>query len=86
MRENFDYVTMDTYSSDMADHTRHAVGIIEVLKRRSEDAEKLIAQLVLAAGGKIKIHDQDLYSPSAIELTTYRNMADMSFILEAQRK
>jgi hypothetical protein len=86
MRENFDYVTMLTYSADMAEHTQRAVEIIESLKRRTETAEKLVARLVLAAGGEIEIYDLDLQSLNPIELTIHRNESDMSFIWKAERK
>jgi len=85
MRENFDYVTMDTYSADMAESTQRALSVIESLKRRTEAAENLVAMLVLAAGGKIEIHDYDLYDQKPIHLETWRNAADMSFIWEASR-
>ncbi len=86
MRENFDYVTMENYSADMAENTQRAIGIIAGLKRRAEDAERLIAHLVLAAGGKIEIHDQQLYSLEQVDLTVWRNDADMSRVWQATRK
>lgn len=85
MRENFDYVTFANYESDMKESSDQAVRAINFVKDRAERAEKMLALVVLAAGGEVKIFDQDLTSLRKIELTTWRDDADMSYRLTVSR-
>jgi hypothetical protein len=85
MRENFDYVTMDNYAKDMAESASHAAGIIHELKNRKRDAERLLIAAVLAAGGKITVHNRDLDAAPTGHFRIERNVADNTLILTAAR-
>lgn len=59
-REHFDYVTMATYTADMAEASSHAAGIISKLKRENDQLEMMIWLLIRAAGGKIELYEGDI--------------------------
>ena len=59
-RENFDYVTMATYTVDMAEAGENAAGIISKLTRENAQLEMMIWLLVRAAGGRIEIYEGDI--------------------------
>src|SRR5262245_21619009 len=74
MREDWDYVTMENYSADMAEHTARASGIIAELRRRAETAERALAEVVLAAGGEVTVPDEYLYDRERrVTLEVWRN-------------
>jgi hypothetical protein len=60
MRENWDYVTMDTYSADMAELSRTAAGVTEVLARENSALKALVWELVRQAGGRVMVPDHAL--------------------------
>ena len=64
MRENHDYVTMDTYSADMAELSGTASGVIKDLRRQTDEAKRLVAMLIIAAGGKINLPQEWAYDPT----------------------
>ena len=79
MRENYDYVTMTTYSADMAESTERTVIAISKLRKRVAQAERALAEIVLAAGGAVNVSERNLHDRDRkIELTIWRNDADMS--------
>jgi hypothetical protein len=54
-RENFDFVSMENYSADMADLSNVAGNAIAKLRRDKDEMLKVIAALVEASGGKIAV-------------------------------
>lgn len=85
MRENWDYVTMDTYAANMAAHTRHAVGAIEHWRKRAEQAERALSEVVLAAGGKVRVWDGLLKDPRRkIDITMWFSPADSTVVFAAE--
>ena len=85
MRENFDYVTMDTYAADMAESSSHAAGIIDMMKEKQRNAERGLIAAVLAAGGRIVLGPRDLMDADGAILRIERNDADDTTILTACR-
>lgn len=85
MRENFDYVRMETYQSDMAESASHAAGIIAHMKRGRHDVERALIAAVLASGGKITVRNGDLLDAERTVLRMERNEADDTIILTTQR-
>lgn len=84
VRENFDFVTMDTHAADMRESSEQAAHIIGELRVRADRAERLIAELVLAAGGKISVSPYFLHDPKRkVELTQWRNVADETIVFTA---
>lgn len=86
MRENWDYVSMDTYSADMAELAGTASNALTYLQRENLDLKRLIWHLVHAAGGTLSVCERDLarHEDSHHELTQWRNDADMSLTFEAK--
>lgn len=84
MRENFDYVTMDNYSADMAELSQTAVNAIEYLVKERDDLKRLVWSLVKAAGGKVEVYDDLLWRPRERKLTTWRSDANMSYVYLAE--
>lgn len=72
MRQNFDYVTMDDYASDMREQSELAAGIIDTQRREIRDLKTMFAAAVMAAGGKISIPQGYLIDISRIELTAWK--------------
>jgi hypothetical protein len=60
MRESWDFVTMDTYSADMAELSRTAAGVTETLARENRALKALVWELVRQAGGKVMVSDHAL--------------------------
>lgn len=84
MQENGDYVTMDTYSADMAENTKMAVSAIGYWRQRAEQAERMLAECVLAAGGRVRIVENNLHDPRRkVQLTNWINPSDRAIELEA---
>jgi hypothetical protein len=54
-RENFDFVSMETYAADMADLSRTAGDAVAKLRRDKDEMLKTIAALVEASGGSIAV-------------------------------
>lgn len=78
-------MTISDYQSDLKESTDRAVGVIAELRRRANGAERLLAEVVLAAGGRLKIHSQALCDPRRnVELTIWRNEADQTIEFTAK--
>lgn len=81
-RENFDFVSMDTYKADMDDLGQQGAGIIERLVREKKELERTIWLLVNAAGGRVNIYDGDVikYDPRhcklAVTIYEYDHMTE----------
>lgn len=86
MRENFDFVTMDTYSADMADLTSMAAAAINSTKSEVKSLQRLVWLLVQANGGSVKIQRHVLCAYSAeTALLTIEYMAhDMSTVVSTR--
>jgi hypothetical protein len=86
MRRDWDYVAMSDYQADMRESTETALAAIEYTSKRAERAEKILAELVLAAGGKIEIYRNYLGDPMRkIELEQSVNEADNTVVFRAWR-
>lgn len=85
MRRDFDFVTMADYSADMAESANHAVAAIEYVKQKEKDAKRALMAAVLSAGGKLAIHSGALIDAEFATLTIWRNAADDTIILKAER-
>lgn len=84
MRENFDFVTMNTYAQDVREASEHASGIIADLMRQIRDRDRAIWLMARAAGGELKFYPRD-YDPRG-ELIVERCDADMSMRVFAKSK
>lgn len=85
MQENYDYVTMDSYSTDMAELSGRAAAIIAGLKKRADEAERIACELIIAAGGKIAIPSHDLLDRQRrLTLTQWYDEANMKHIFVAE--
>lgn len=85
MRRDFDYVTMEDYSRDMAAHSSHAAGIIDELKRQKRDAERRMIAVVLAVGGAVSVSHADIMDADRALVRIERDDANDKFILTATR-
>lgn len=86
MRRDWDYVAFADYQSDMRESASTAAAAIEHLRRRAENAERALAEVVLAAGGKVSIVARDLHDPRrVIETEVWRNEADDTIEIRARR-
>ncbi len=84
MRENCDYVTMDTYTADMREATDRAVAI-EHWKRKALQAERALVAVVLGAGGKANFPFDYLLDHVPCDVTITRNEPDRSYTVKAKR-
>lgn len=86
VRENWDFVTFKNYSADMAEATQRSMAIIAGLRKRAEMAERLLAEVVLASGGSVKVREEHLHDPRRmVDLTTWINQADRTIEFTAKR-
>ncbi len=85
MRRDFDFVTMGDYRADMAESANHAVAAIEFVKQKEKDAKRALVAAVLSAGGRLTIHSGALIDAELATLTIWRNEADDTIILKAER-
>lgn len=84
MRENWDYVTMDAYSADMAELSGTAAAAIEKLTKENTDARRLIAMLVIAAGGKINLPQEWYFDPRRDITTIFEtNPVTQEYVIRA---
>lgn len=85
-RENFDYVTMDTYSGDMAELSGQAKAVIMSQLAEVKHLRRLVWMLVVASGGTVKIHRSTLadYSEQGSVLTVEHMAHDQSLVVRAR--
>ena len=87
MHENWDFVSMKTYSADMAESTDRAVAIITQLRKEVDQAKRTLAEVVLAAGGRVEVSSYNLCDPRRdTELTIWRNDADMTIMFTSNKR
>ena len=86
MRENFDYVTMETYSADMAENTQRALSAIMTKQYEMKLLHRMIWMLARASGGEVKItHDvQYSHNDETAVLVVERMAHDMSIVVRAE--
>jgi hypothetical protein len=86
MKRNFDYVAMSDYQADMKETADHAAAAIEYVSQKAKNAERLAIEAIIAAGGRVVIPADRLQDPRAtFEMTTWRNVADDTFVFEVKR-
>lgn len=83
MRENHDYVTMETYKKDMEEISSRSTCILKTYDKKLQDANLIIWALVQAAGGKISVHDLLMDLPRS-EMVITRDEYSMSTIYEVK--
>jgi hypothetical protein len=83
MRENWDFVSMDSYAADMRESASQAASIISAMREEKKQLERLLAHAVKAAGGKITIYETALADPSPIGLKMWRSVADDTLTLQS---
>lgn len=82
MRKDWDYVTLDDYRRDMAESSERASSIIAQLRERAEKAEKMLAEAIYAAGGKVTIGDHVLCDPHRrLEIGVMRDECNRTLIV-----
>jgi len=69
----------------MADNSSRAAEIIATLKAEKLALSKMLAHVVLAAGGKVKVSAEQLADLSLVKVTVWVDPADDSRTLEASR-
>lgn len=85
MRRDFDFVAMSDYRADMKESAATAEAAIEYVRKRAERAERALGEIVLAAGGKVKVSRRDMHNPRRkIEFTIWVNDADDTITYEAR--
>jgi hypothetical protein len=83
-QRDFDYVTFADYEADTKELADQASSIITAQKRELDQSKRLIAELIIAAGGEIKIERRNLFAPRrSIEMTTWANCFDDSLTFRA---
>ena len=96
MRKDFDYVTMEDYSRDTAELATQAGNALRAQRgeleakerervRLERNAKKIIAELVIAAGGELTIPMPNFYSDN-FELEIWRNEAMNEIRYRAKRR
>lgn len=83
MRQDFDFVTMDNYRANMAENTERAVAVIEEMKRKKRDVERVLVAAVLSNGGRLVIHESDLARVVGAHLNVSRHDDDRTIVLTA---
>lgn len=86
MDENFDFVTMENYASDMADLSNTAGNAISKLQRDKDEMLKVIVALVESSGGKIAVplHTLARMEMGATELIIEENAYSMERIFRVR--
>jgi len=82
MRRDFDYVTMDDYARDMQEQSDAAASALEIIKRERDETRRLLAEVVLAAGGKVSVPDRRRQDT---ELLIARDEANMARTIVARK-
>jgi len=86
MRKDWDFVSMEDYSADMAQQSALARGIIESQRREIEELKRTVWHVVHAAGGRVEVASWDLrFRDKDCELITYQNAEKMSHVFIAKR-
>lgn len=85
MRQDFDYVTMDDYSRDMAESSSRAAEIIQGMKAQKKEITVTLIAAVLSAGGKLTIKPNDFIDADSAILSVEKNPVDDTTILKARR-
>lgn len=86
MKQNFDYVTMEDYSSDMAEVAQRSAHIIDAQRREIRELKTMFAAAVMAAGGKISIGNSYLIGFDRMELTAWIDEANDARVFTAKWK
>lgn len=73
MRENFDFVTMDTYDADMKALSNHAASLAHYQQQRIRELEAVIVSFADANGGTIRIPYTNLRSLRDRHVTVERD-------------
>lgn len=86
MRKDFDYVDLKDYESDMNELGEQASNVIAALKQgldqERRDKNRLIATIVLAAGGRLEIATQHLIDAYDAEIRQWRDEANNVTVIE----
>lgn len=84
MREDHNYVTMETYKKDMEEISSRGTCILKIYDKKLQDANLIIWALVQAAGGKISVHDFLMKDLPRSEMVITRDECSMSTIYEVK--
>lgn len=86
MKQNFDYVTMDDYASDMREQSELAAAVISNLRREIRDTKAFFVAAVMAAGGRISIPRGYLLDIDHFELTAWEDRENNCRVFTARRR
>ncbi len=87
MKQDHDFVLMPDYQADMAEVTNQAAGVITHLQGQIRERDRMLALLILAAGGEISIPHSLMgrAQPGApLEVETSYNLEKDGLILRAK--
>lgn len=85
MKQNFGYVTMDDYASDMREQSELAAAVISNLRREIRDTKAVFVAAVMAAGGRISIPHGYLFDIDRFELTAWEDRENNCRVFTAKR-
>lgn len=82
MREDFDFVSMQNYQSDMDELARQAAAVVQHMQREIREKDAIIWAMVRASGGKATIQRLDLVYGKPKQGKIESNIADDSITFE----
>lgn len=85
MRRDWDFVSMSDYQADMRESGERAAAVVTAMRQRAEAAERMLAEVVLAAGGYVKVGDDARGRRDGPALTVMRNEYHRCLEFEARR-
>ncbi len=89
MREDFDYVSMESYTEDTTELAGIASAALRSLRGENEDLHRLVWALVYSAGCTVKVDPHLLmdakFNPKGCVLNTWRDEVDNTIAFKAVR-
>jgi hypothetical protein len=86
MSKDFDSVDFNDYKSDMDELGTQAAQVISALKqeldRERRDKDRLLATVVIAAGGRVEISSKHLMDTLVAEVKMWRDEANKVTVIE----
>lgn len=81
MKKDFDFVSMDDYSKDMAALSASSAAIITALKKERDDANRMLAHII-AEVGEVRIYEGVLHEPAPM-IRRELEMCSMEYVFRA---
>lgn len=85
-RRDWDYVNFADYEHDTKEIVERSAAIIQDVRNRLVQAERLLAEVIIAAGGQVKLPLYELQNTNiSYEMTQECDMSNMTLVFRARR-